>query len=140
LEQHGACAAHGLSERHRASYPKGVLAGIHIVRRPKHQGDLHVDHRKPGKHPGPEAVAAALVDRRDELARDDAALDGIHELIPRTSWQRLQVDDGMAVLAPPARLLDELALDALDRLANGFTIRHLRPADRDLHTELAPEP
>src|SRR5690606_35861250 len=96
--------------------------------------------RKPGKHPGLEAVADALVDRRDEFARDDAALDGIHELIPRTGWQRLQVDDGMAVLAPPARLLDELALDALDRLANSFTIRYLRPADRDLHTELASEP
>src|SRR5690606_15591966 len=47
----------------------------------------------------------ALIDRRDELAGDDAAHDGIHESIPLPARERTQPDVAIAELAAAPALL-----------------------------------
>ncbi len=84
--------------------------------------DLEVHHRVAGEDPALHAVAHALLDRRDEVARDGAAEDVVDELEAAAARERLDAEPGVAVLAAPARLLLVLALHlgaALDRLLVG---------------------
>src|SRR5207302_9640152 len=78
----------------------------------------------------------ALPDRRDVLARDDAALGAVDELEAAARLERLDAQHDVAVLPAPARLADELRL-VLDRLANGLLVGDLRLADVGVDLELA---
>src|SRR5690606_26262650 len=86
-------------------------------------------------------VLDALLDRRDVLARHDAALDRVDELEVRaTRLERLELEHDVAVLAATTRLLDELALDLVAGLADRLAVRGLRLARRGLGAELALHP
>ena len=76
------------------------------------QLDLDVDDRVAGDDAGLERLLDALVDGGDVLLRDDATDDGVLELVALALLVRLDVDDGVAVLAAAAGLADELALSA----------------------------
>src|SRR5215204_4988901 len=78
------------------------------------------------------------VDRRDVLLGDLAADDLVHELVTRRR-ERLHVDHRVAVLAAAAGLADELALDAVDGLADRLAVGDLRAADVRVDVELALE-
>src|SRR5262249_58418855 len=77
--------------------------------------------------------------RADVLLRDLAADDLVDELVARALLARLDVDDGVAVLAAAARLADELPVDALHRLGDRLAVGDLRPADVRVDVELALE-
>ena len=70
--------------------------------------DLDVDHRVAGEHAAAHRLADALLDRRDELLRDDAADDVVLEDEARAALAGLDVDEHVAVLAAAAGLLDVL--------------------------------
>ena len=74
--------------------------------------DAHVDHRVAGLDAGLQRLLDALLDGRDELGRDRAALDLVDE-VEALAGRRLDVDVDDAVLARAAGLLDEAALDLL---------------------------
>jgi len=63
----------------------------------------------------------------------------VHEIVVAGPG-RLHVDHRMAVLAAPAGLADEPALDLLDRLADRLAIGDLGPADVGVDIELAHQP
>jgi hypothetical protein len=81
------------------------------VVRTEGQRDLHVDHRVAGQHAVGQRVFDALLDRRDELARHHAALDGVDELEALARLLRLDLQHDVAVLALAAGLAHELAFD-----------------------------
>ena len=72
----------------------------------------------------------------DVFARDGAADDLVDELVAGALLARLELDDGVAVLALAARLADEPAV-ALGRAADRLAIRDLRLADVGRDVELA---
>ena len=76
------------------------------------------------------------VDRLDVLARDGAADDLVDELVAAALLVRLQLDDGVAVLALAAGLADEAAV-ALGGAADGLAVGNLRLADVGGDLELA---
>src|SRR5262249_46384924 len=80
--------------------------------------------------------AQALLHRRDELARHIAAFHRVDELVSLAGGLRLHPQPDVAILAPPSRLLDELALD-LDRLLYRLAVGNLRLADVGVDTKLA---
>ncbi len=80
------------------------------------------------------------VDRRDVLARDGAADDLVLEHVAAARLVRRHVDDDVAVLAAAAGLADEASVHALDGVADGLAVRHLRPADVRVDPELAHQP
>ncbi|MNL06522.1 hypothetical protein D3C87_1271590 [compost metagenome] len=108
--------------------------------RAEHQRRLDVHHRVAGQHASLQRLLDALVHRRDELARHHAALDGVDEGIAAALRHRLEVEHHVAVLAAPARLLDELAFHVLGRTLDGLAVGHLRLADRGFHAKLALHP
>ena len=75
----------------------------------------------------------------DVLLRDLAADDLVLELVAVARLLRIQVDDGVAVLARAAGLADEPALDLLGRLRDRLAVGDLRPADVRVDVELALE-
>ena len=74
------------------------------------QLDLDVDDRVAGNDAVLQRLLDALIDGGDVLLRDDATDDGVLELVALALLVRLDVDDGVAVLAAAAGLADELAL------------------------------
>src|SRR5690606_20818807 len=73
----------------------------------------------------------------NELARHHATLDGVDELEAFAGFLRLDLEHHVAVLALAARLANKLALDVFYRLADGFTVGHLRLAHVGFHAEFA---
>ena len=67
--------------------------------------DAHVLQRVAGDRALGQHLAHALLDRRDELARDRAALDLVDELEARAARQRLDAQEHLAELAGAAGLL-----------------------------------
>ena len=96
--------------------------------------DLHVLDRIAGDRAGAHRLAHALLDGRDEPARDHAALDRVHELEPGAVRRRLDLDVAVGELAAPAGLLLVAGVrlrGALDRLAVG----HVRRVELHLGAE-----
>ena len=79
------------------------------------------------------------VDGLDVLARDGPADDLVDELVARALLARLELDDGVAVLALAAGLADEAAV-ALRGAADGLAVGDLRLADVGRDLELADHP
>ena len=75
-----------------------------------------VDERVAGEHAALHRLLDAGVDRGDVLARDDAALDLVDELVAAAGAGGLERDDDVAVLAATTGLADVALLDLLDRL------------------------
>src|SRR5690606_33276304 len=96
-----------------------------------------VDERVTGEDALVEGRLDALVDRRDVLARDGAALDLVDELVAAAGAGGLEVDHHVRVLAAATGLLDVLVRDVLHRAAAGLAVRDLRAADRVVQLELA---
>src|SRR5438034_1462089 len=123
-------------EGHRARDLEGDLRGVDLVVGAVDDGRLDVHHRVAREHARLHRLLHALPDRRDVLARDDAALGAVDELEAAARRERLDAQHDVAVLPPPARLPDELRL-LLDRLADGLLVGDLRLADVGVDLELA---
>ena len=114
LEQDRLGALGRLLEGERAGDLEGDLRRVGVVVLAVDERDAHVDHRVAGLDAVLERLLDALLDRRDELGRDRAALDLVDE-VEALAGRRLDVDVDDAVLARAAGLADELALDLLGR-------------------------
>src|SRR5215210_3877839 len=140
LEQLRLRALHGLLEGHRAGDLEGDLARVDVVIRAFDELDPDVDDGVAREDPGLHRLLDAEVDRRDVLARDLPADDLVDELVALARLGRARVDHRVAVLAAPAGLADELALDLLDGAAERLPVGDLRPADVGVDRELAQQP
>src|SRR5690606_30243293 len=136
LEQHRVGLAHAFLERHGRSHAERVLVRVDVVVRTEEQCDLDVDHRVAGHHARRQGFLNTLVDCGNVFARNHTTLDGVDEFVAATRLERFELEHDVTVLTTTARLLDELAFDFLDRLANGFAVGHLRLADVGFHAEL----
>src|SRR5262245_52620651 len=97
---------------------------------------LHVHRLKAGEMAVQQRFADSLLHRRNVLLWHDAALDSVGELEAGAARPRLDLDPGVAELAPTAGLLLQPTLRlgaALDRLLVG----HLRRLELDLDPVLA---
>ena len=86
------------------------------------EDDPEVDHRIAREEALPADLLDALLDGRDEVARDRAAVDVVHELEVLPAGQRLDLDPAVGELAVAAGLLLVAAVRlglARDRLAVG---------------------
>ena len=101
---------------------------------------LHVDHRIAGQHAGLHRFLDAVFDRRNEVARDRAALGAVHELEAAALGQRLDAQLDHAELSVTAALADETALGLRRALADGLAVGDLRLADVGVDFELAQQP
>jgi hypothetical protein len=112
----------GLLEGQGAGNLEGHFRGVDVVVGAVEECHAEVDHRVAGDQAARGGLLDALVHRRDELARDDAAHDAVDELVPLATAPGLELDPAVAELATAAGLLLVPALDlrpALDRLAVG---------------------
>ncbi len=96
---------------------------------------FHVHHRIPGEDAAFEGLFHALLDGRNKLFRDGAAMDFILEL-ETLGGIRLHSQLSARVLAAAAGLL-LVRVVVLGRRSNGFAIGNLRLADVGAHLELA---
>src|SRR6185312_12295778 len=136
LQQHRLGAARRLLERQRAGDLEGDFGGVRVVVLAVHERDADVHHRVAGLDAGLQRLLDALLDRRDELRRDRAALDSVDEVeaLPGGGLD-VAVDD--AVLTRAAGLAHEATLDSLGPAADRLAVGDLRPADVRLDLELA---
>jgi hypothetical protein len=86
-----------------------------------------------------ERLDAALLHRRDEALRDDAALDGVLELEAGALGKRLDLDVAVAELPAPARLL-LVAMTRACLLADRLLVRNARRVELDLDVKARVEP
>src|SRR5690606_8020930 len=136
LEQDRIALGARLAPAHDRGHLERVLARIHLVIRAEMQRRLHVHHRVAELDAALHRLLQALLHGRDVLARNHAALDGVHELEALARLLGLELDHHVAVLTAPAGLLDVLVF-LIDRLANGLAVGDLRLADVRLDVELA---
>src|SRR4051812_27718790 len=120
-----------------AGHLEGDLRRVGVVVLAVDERHPDVDHRVAGLHAGHQRLLDALLDGRDELARNRAALD-LRDEVEALAGGRLDVDVDDAELARAAGLLDEAALDLLSGPADRLAVGHLRAADVRLHAVLAP--
>ena len=86
--------------------------------------DAEVDHRVAGEEALPPDLLDALLDGRDEVARDRAAVDVVHELEVLAAGQRLDADPAVGELAVAAGLLLVAAM-GLGRARDGLAVGDL---------------
>src|SRR5882762_6206910 len=110
LEQDRPGVHEHLLEPHRRRDLKRHVGGVHVMGGAVIEGDLHVHHRIAGDYPLLHAVADALLDGGDEVARDRAAEDVVDEFEPAPALHGLDAQPRVAVLAAPPGLLLVLAL------------------------------
>ena len=96
---------------------------------------LHIDDRIAGDHAVLHGLLNALVHGGDELTRDGAADDAVHEFVALAGGIRLDLEPDVTVLAAATGLAHELAL-RLDRAADRLAIGDLWLADVGLDLEL----
>ena len=99
-------------------------------------GNLDVDHLEAGVDTGLDGLCDAVHHRRDVLLGDGTTNDLVDDLDALALFVRLDIDDGVTVLAATTGLADELAL-ALGRLGDGFAVGDLRSAGVGLDGEFA---
>ena len=99
-------------------------------------GRLDVHHREARERTRLERLADALLDRRDVLRRNHAALDLVDELEALARLLRSELEADVRVLTAAAGLLDVLVL-VVDRHRDRLAIRDLRSADVAVDVELA---
>ena len=88
---------------------------------------LHVHHRVARQHAARDGLFDAVDDRRDVFLGNRAADDLVLDLDALAALVGLERDAGVAVLAAPAGLADELAF-AFGGLGDGLAIGDLRRA------------
>ena len=103
------------------------------------QADLYINERISAKDSLFRRFANAFFTGRNELAGDRPAGDLRFELNTRPDFARLDLEDHVAVLAPPTALLDEAAVSGRT-LCNGFAVRHLGLTNRYVYIELSSQP
>ena len=131
LQHHRLSLAHRRDEGLLAGGDEGDLLAVDAVVLAVDHRHPHVDHRVAGDHAGFHRQPHAFFDRRDELARDRAALDHVDELEARTARQRLDLQMHLAELAGTAALLLVAEL-RLRRRADGFAEGDARRRGIDL--------
>ena len=92
LEDHRRGLAAAVLEAERRGHLERVLVRVDLVVRAEGERDLDVDHRVAGEHAVRQRVLDALLDRGDELARHDAALDRVDELEALARLLRLDLE------------------------------------------------
>ena len=98
--------------------------------------DLDVDHRIARDDAVVHSLAHAVLDRVDELLRNDTADNLVLECEAFARLLRRELEPAMTILAMTARLTDKLAF-RLCRLADRFAVRNLRIADIAVDLEFA---
>jgi hypothetical protein len=112
-----------------------ALVGVNLMVRAEDELDAYVYKLVAREEAALHRIADALLDGLDELARDRAARDLVLEDEP-FAGRRLDLQNGVAVLSPPAGL-PLVALFALGGLRDGLALCDLRLADVGLDAELA---
>ncbi len=142
-------ARHRVLERERARELERQLVRVHIVVGTVEHRDAKIDHRVSSQVATRPRVLYAFLDGRDELARDRAAEDVVHELEVGAALQRLHANLAVSELTVAAGLLLVTSVRfgrCLDRLAVGNARRlqvhvHAEAAlelgDGDLDVQLA---
>src|SRR3989338_2549665 len=136
FENDGLGPSRRLLERHGARDLECRLGGVDLVIGTVVERDLKIGEPVAGDHSLIERFTDAFFNRRNELLRNGAALDGVYELKALTALERTDLEPHMAVLAAAAGLADVFAL-RLGFAPDGFLVRHLRAADIGLYAELA---
>src|SRR3954468_21486578 len=126
-------------DRERARDLERHLRRVDLVERAVEERDLDVDHRVAGVDARLERLLDPLVDRLDVLARDRPADDLVDELVSGALLLGLEADDGVAVLALAAGLLDVPAV-ALRGPPDRLPVGDLRLADVRGDLELPDHP
>src|SRR5512132_3025788 len=126
-------------EGHRGGDLEGGAGRVDLVVAPEVEANLDVHHRVAGEHAAAHRVFDPLLDRGDELLRDDAADHLVHEDEAGAALGGLHVDAHVAVLAVAARLADEATVDVDDLLLDRLAVGDLRLADVGVDLELALE-
>ena len=106
----GLALREGGLEAHRGGDLERHFRRVDVVVRAVVERHPHVDDRVAGEDALGQRLAHALLDRRNELPRHDAADDLVDELEAGAARQRLHLEPGVAELAAAAGLLLELAL------------------------------
>ena len=132
LEQHRIAFRHALGHGDAGGLLEGHFGAVHLVVRAVGEGHRHVDHGE-AERPFVHVVLDPGLDRRDVLARHDAAADGLGKVEARTPGQRFYVDMHVAELAVAAGLALEAAMLG-GRFADRFLVRH--PRHMRLHLEV----
>src|SRR5262245_43651577 len=99
-----------LLQTHRGGDLERHVGRVHVVVGAVVEGDLHVHHGVAREDPLLHAIAHALLDRGDEVARDGPAEDVVDELEATAARHGLDADPGVPVLAAAAGLLLVFAL------------------------------
>ena len=102
------------------------------------QRDFDVDHGVAGHHARRNGFVDTLFHRRNVLARNHAALDGVDELNAFAWLIGLNFEHHVAILALTAGLTHKLAFGIFHCFANGFAVCHLRLTDVGFHAKLTP--
>src|SRR5512138_2735299 len=135
LEEDGARLRGAVLEAHRARDLERHLGRVDVVVAAVEDLDLEVDHRVAGEHAARHGLLDALLDRVDELLRDDAADGLVRELEALARLLRDEAQPAVAVLAAAAGLADVAAL-RLDLPRDGLAVGDLGLADVRLDLEL----
>src|SRR5271155_4163302 len=125
-------------EAHRGRDLKRHVRRIDVMIAAVEDGDPHVDHRIAGQESVGQSVAHAFFDRRNEVARDDAADDVVDELEALAARHRLDLQPAIAVLPAAAGLALVLAL-RLGAALDGFLVRNLGRLQLDVDVEFPPQ-
>src|SRR5215831_18234776 len=101
----------------------------------EYQRALDVDHLVSGEHAALHRLSDSLINWLYVLAWYDAPDDGVHELVPRARFQRLDLDLSVTILAAATSLPDVLA-NTFCRASDRFSVSHLRPPNICIDPEL----
>src|SRR5262249_56764569 len=99
LEQNRVRVHEDFLQSHRGRDLEGHVRRVHVVVGAVVERDLHVDDGVAGEDAALHAVAHALLDRRNVLARNGATQDVVDELETAAALERLHLEPGAAVLA-----------------------------------------
>ncbi len=104
-------------ERHRAGDLERHLRTVDLVVRTEGEPDPDVDERVPGDDTALHRLLDTGVDRGDVLARDDATLDLVDELVTAAGTGGLERDDDVGELTATTGLADVADSDRSRRAA-----------------------
>src|SRR5690606_33990451 len=140
LQEHRGRLLGGSTEGHGAGDLEGHLRAAALGLGAVDQGDAHVHDRVARQDAPAHRFADTGLDRRDVFLGHHTADDLVDELDALAARRRLHVDEDVAVLAAPAALAHEAALDPLNRTGEGLLVGDLGPPDVGLNLELPQQP